>query len=581
MPSPLAKAANRIAAFMAGPTIEPRKGARPLVNPMRIDAQYRDDRVVRPNRQYRELAESDDIIVAIRRTLRFAIGELPWQIVPDIAGIKADLQSWQTIVELNLAMPGMGLHFAPRAISMDFFTRASGALKDILREESEAAEASGDDSIENNERLRAFFENCLAAHNVVAQQHAERVNDFLDAPEPGNPATSWRAFSDRIIDDLTLYDSAAFVKNPLMSGAALGELYTLPGDQIRLYRCPDLSTPRPPAIAYDHHVNDKTISVFNSLELGYVVCNPQADGYGRSPISVLMSLVMASLYGDNYTLEFFANNNAPAGVFDLGPNVDQPERDAVETRWNNLARQGMRRIMFVSNVEGVKGFIPMPTTTNKDSEIKELQLSWANRKCAVFGLGLGDIGFNQDLHRTTAETSHASAQSRGVNSFAKILAQAINLNVVRGMMWVREDPENAANLAGTAVPVFPFSDVTFEYNYDDPADDDAQTDPQTKLLTAGVLNINEVRKHRGQPPIIGGDVHTMLSGGTLIKVADLKKLAPPAAAPAAGGGPGASPTDPPALSAPNPKGPPALPAGAPALEKLAKRLHDLVTAKES
>ena len=72
MASALAKAARRLSEFMAGPIVEPRKSASPLINP-RLDQLTRgasrnvNTRVrALPARQYRELAEQDDIIVAIR-----------------------------------------------------------------------------------------------------------------------------------------------------------------------------------------------------------------------------------------------------------------------------------------------------------------------------------------------------------------------------------------------------------------------------------------------------------------------------------------------------------------------------------
>jgi len=614
MASLMQKAAQRLTAFVAGPTCEPRKGTAPISNPRRVDnltdGVLERERVLSVSpKLLRTIAEKDDVIVAIRRTLRFAIGELPWKLVPDLEAIKADIKQWQTIVELNLAMPGMDIPFAPQAMTMAFFTKASGALRDVIRDEHEqATDAGEDDSLENNSRLRTFFENVLSIHNVVAERHAGIAREVFEIPEPSNPNSSWRALSDRLVDDLTLFDAGAFVKNPRLDGRGLGETYTLPGEEVRLYRCKDRSTPIPPAIAYDQNANDQIIAIYNSLELGYLAANPQQDGYGKSPIEAVLDLMMMSLYGDAYTMDFFSNNNAPRGVFDLGPNIDQGERDAIETRWNNLVRAGIRRIMFVSNADGVKGFIPIPSDTNKDSEISELQKSWAQRKCAVFGLSPGDIGLNQDLHRSTAETSHDTAQSRGVNSFAKIIEGGINLNIVRGMMWVRENPDDPTDTRGSAVPIFPFRDVRFQYDYTDPTAEDEDADPQTKLLTAGILSINEVRKKRGEPPIPGGDIHTVTNGGSgLMKVADLKHLPPPQAAPDPNAAPPGDPNAPP--GAPPPPGgaaklppgappqgngpkPPAIPGGGPKppslppaaddkkLEKLAKSLHALVVSKE-
>jgi hypothetical protein len=470
------------------------------------------------------LADTDDIIFSLRRTVRSAIGELPWKAVPDLDGIKADLNRWRQCVEINMASPGLGLPFQPQTLTMSFFLRASGALQDLLKRVT--AESKGDTSqIHTNPDLRQFFDNCLKHHQAIAESHLYAVRMALEQPNP-SAESSFRAFLNLIVDDLMLFDAAAIVKNPTEDGQ-LGELYTLPGQNIRLYRSRDLSTPPPPHIAYDWFEEEKVRAVYNNLELVYLAANMRRNGYGKPPLEAILKLMVGALYGDNYLLEQFTNNNMPAGVFDLGEGIDDGERRAVEKSWDGKVAKGQRRIIFVANPAGVKGFIPIPQPSNKDQDINELFKLWAARKCAVFGMSLNDIGFTEDLHRTTAETQANLTQSRGVRSMADLIAGYINMEIVRGQLWLRDQPENPLCLDGVAYPVFPFRDVKFEFVQEEEEDKKEQADRDSALISNGVMCINEVREERGLRPIEGGDEHIISTGGTPMRVADLPILPTP------------------------------------------------------
>jgi hypothetical protein len=590
-----------ITGFMGGTysLAEPRQGSAPIKSPGSASRALQGDNERSrqrafglPPRYIRELALNDDIIVAIRRSIRMAIGDMEWKIVPDVARQKADLKAWQQFTELNLAMPGLNMQFHPQAIDPIFFTRASGALRELLQDEDASDEdEGGDGTLKNNTRLREFFDNCLLVHSARAERNAEKVRAFFDHPEPDDESVTFRDFSDQIIDSLTLWDCAPIVKNPDKAGMSLYETYLLPGDEIHLYRRADRKRPMPPNKAFEWRINDQVRAYYNALEMTYITANRQPDGYGKPPVESLFNQIMASLYGDAYMLEFFANNNAPRGVFDLGPNVSQEDRDAVEERWNGLVKAGQRRIIFVSNSENVKGYIPVPEATNRDSEVMAAFEMWAKRKCAVFGLNLGDIGFTENLHRSTAEDQSEKSQSRGINSLARVIAGGLNTGIIKSHFWVRDDPLDPNNLNGTAKPVFPFTDVKFEWVLGDDNDGKDEETGIAAMLSAGVLTINEVRKDQGKPPLPGGDVAT-ISGAGLIKVADLKELPapqPPQPPGAAGALPGGDPNAPPGT--PKPGGPPGAPPHAPGppkqnalpskageanLEKIAKSLAAIV-----
>lgn len=525
MPSLLARISKGVSHVMSGPTVnEPRKGvASPSVS--NVERGYLDgDRVVRPSllavSNLRALAERDDVIVSIRRVLRNSIGELKWKIVPDIVAIESDIKRWKSTVEINLAMRGeMKMHFEPQAMSREFFEGATGILQNLLVEEAQEEDAD----FATSHRLHAFFENILAAHNVIAESHVAPVQQLFEQP---NSSDTYRSFMDQIVDSLTLYDAAAIVKNPMLEEDRIGEIYLIPGEDVRIYRRADRQQPFAPDIAYDWSTNDKILAFYNALELCYITANPQSNGYGRPPLEALVSAMLASLSSDEYLLDFFMNNNVPAGIFDLGPNVDQGERDAVEKQWNNDIRKGLRRIKFVSNMEGVKGFMPMPSPTMRDNEQIALFDMWVKRKTGVFGLSPNDIGHTQDMHLANSEQQATLTQARGIDSLARIIENHLNTSIVKGTMWRRTDPLNVKDMTGRPLPVFPFKDVRFEFVTGERDEDNDTSTRDKTYFDMGVLSINEIRKHRGMPAIPGGDEH-VVTQQIIMRVEDFPQIPVP------------------------------------------------------
>jgi hypothetical protein len=477
------------------------------------------------------LADRDDIIFAIRNTLKRAIGEMPWKIVPDVEKIKADLKRWHTVAELSMNYPQLMAEFKPQVLLPSFYLRATGALKDIISSEQAAGKG-----LSQNARLREFFDACLAYHEVVAESHILPVQEMFESPNP-SAESSFRAFLNRIVDNLTLYDAAPIVKNPLVDGSGLGEMYLLPGQDVRRYRRPDLATPQPPEPAYDWYDQGIVRGYYNNDELVYIVQNEQSSGYGKPPIEVILEKMVGALYGDAYMVDFFRNNNTPQFVFDLGPDVSQDERDAIEVAWNEKVAKGLRRGLFIGSKEGVKGFIPLQQGTMRDNEVLEMLKYWANVKCAVYGLSLNDIGFTEDLHRTTSETQHELTQSRGIHSMAVNIQEFFNGEIVHGKMWIRNNALDPNDLTGYGKDIFDFHDVKFEFVEDDKEAKLEDAQRAETLIDGGVLSRNEVRRELGLPPVPGGDVIT-ISTKPGIKVEDLPTLTPQEDAPPGGEGGG-------------------------------------------
>jgi hypothetical protein len=534
---------QNVLAKMTGPSLakdlEPRKGAttRGMLPLQRLQQSGLADKPVARDGTtnfvaLKALANRDDIIWSIRSTIRRAIGEMKWKVAPDLDAIKADLKRWETTVLVNLALPGFGLNFKPQTMSMQIFEKASGSLREVLREALKQGEEPA-----TSPTIRNFFSNVQSAHEAIALSHVESVERIFRTPN--NTQKTFRELMDLIIDDITLYDAGVIIKNATLSGD-LGELYHLPGWQIRPYRAKDRTIPQPPHVAYDWIVDSITKAYFNNAEVCYVAANPQESGYGLSPCETIIDQMLGAVYGDAYLIDGFINNNLPYFVFDCGPTVQEGERRSIEKAWDQRVSQGGHRGIFVANAEGIKGFMPVPSPTDKDSSTIEKLKFWANRKCAAYGLSLNDIGFTEDLHRTTSETSADLSQTRGIDSFAVVLEEKLNVEIVQGMMWVRDDPENTNALAGSSKRCFEFSDVRLGFERGNKEDRMDKAEQAMGLVTAGIWSINEERKEMDLPPIPGGDVHVAFGATGGVKIEDLPNLPAPADPAAQQGAPGAA-----------------------------------------
>ena len=64
---------------------------------------------------------------------------------------------------------------------------------------------------------------------------------------------------------------------------------------------------------------------FGKREIVYMMQNPRADSvYGRAPLEVLNNVILNLVYGADFNLDFYLNNNMPDGAIQLaGADADQ------------------------------------------------------------------------------------------------------------------------------------------------------------------------------------------------------------------------------------------------------------------
>jgi len=288
-----------------------------------------------------------------------------------------------------------------------------------------------------------------------------------------------------------IFDAGCIVKNYNRRGD-LAEMYHIPGKDVRIYRNEDRTIPQSPDPAYVWEDGGIIRAEFTKDELVYIMQNPQANGYGMSPLEVAAYVITASIYADEYNIDYFKNSNVPPGVFDLGKDVTEDQRQLFQQLWENevRGRGGQHRMLFTSGSENPK-FIPIRTQSNRDMQMMEY-LKWTLAvKTACYGLSGQDIGFVVDYHRSTGQTQRDISQARGIRTILHLLEQYYNTEIVR--------------------KEFPFDDVRFKWADLDLTDEEKESNVDKGDMEHGALSINERRKKLGLKPVEGGDTYTISS----------------------------------------------------------------------
>ena len=447
------------------------------------------------------MANTDPVIWSILKTRRDQVTQTKWDIVPDLDQAFAELDRWESIITSNMNPFQITQEFIPDTLNKKVIGMVEERLKSLGLDK-----VNIDDPEELKDAQKATVVLFEATRNSMTQDaaiHANIVRKFLQ--RPNSTQTSFEAFIKLVCDDILKFDAGVIIKNKNRKGE-LAEIYTLPGQEIKVLLNEDGSSPASPDPAYKYMPSGTTSDGidFTNDELIYISDNPGQNGYGTSPLEIAIWIITASLYAENYNLDFLKHSNVPPGILSLGENVDETTRQLFQKQWEQEIKGagGLHTLKFLAGASDPK-LIPLRNLSNRDMQLMEY-LKWTvSIKCMAYGISPQDIGFVQDFHRTTSETQKELSKSRGLKNLLALLEGYLNGEIVKSE-WDFDDVK------------FSWLDVDLE---------DATTRGAIDLndLRAGVITINERRKNRGDKPIIGGDQNYIYAGATVIDVVEVYK----------------------------------------------------------
>ena len=446
----------------------------------------------------KRLSQTDAITWAIIRTRRDQVSSAKWDIVPKLDNFNQELDMWQEILFDNLNpwgyRDGIKLKHIPEHI---YF----GNIADI-----KAVFATPTDKYDKKSRIKWIMHKIKRQKKDEAHKHCAQVKKVFS--RPCNETPTFDDLQELLIDDLLVFDAGIIVLNNDKVGR-LAEMYTIPGEEVYMYRNEDRTIPEPPEYAYLWEQAGTKVAEFTREELVYLMANPGQNFYGRSPTETAAFIITTSLHADAYNNDYLKFSDVPPGILNLGKDVSDEQRRAFKAAWEaeKAGKGGIFRVMFASGSDNME-FIPLRPYSNKDMQMLEY-LKWTlSIKCACFQISPQDIGFTMDLHRTTSEVQYQISKDRGIRTMLERLEKSFNNEIIK-----RKFPT--------------FSDAAFKYIEMDTVDEATRGQAAQAQFEAGMITLNAAREAIDEKPVPGGDVllTNKIPGQGFIPISMLEKEA--------------------------------------------------------
>lgn len=175
---------------------------------------------------------------------------------------------------------------------------------------------------------------------------------------------------------------------------------------------------------------------FGRREIIYMKANPQSNNiYGISPIQILADIITTLVYGANYNLDYYMNNNMPEGMIQL-TNADKGAINAFRERFDKQIRIKdpttgfMRRTAFkfpITNQEAK--FIPFQL----DPKVMDIlgQQGWFTKILwACFGVTAEQMGFTENSNKAVAQNQTAVYIRKGAKPILNIIKYHIDKEII-------------------------------------------------------------------------------------------------------------------------------------------------------
>jgi len=230
---------------------------------------------------------------------------------------------------------------------------------------------------------------------------------------------------------------------------------------------------------------------FGKREIVYIMQNPRGDSiYGRSPIEILTEIILNLIYGADFNLDFYTNNNMPEGVIQLlGAQQSQITnfRQNFEQQFKYTDDLGRRRKKFFTypiTTTEVK-FTPFQLNP-KEMEVITQQQWFTKLLWMCFGVTAEEMGFTENSNKAVSQEQTKLAKRKAIKPLLDVLAYHFNTQIM---------PEFFAN--GKEIP--DSGDVPIEFVYDeyDLDEDNKKHDLFAKQINMGIKTPEMVAKELG------------------------------------------------------------------------------------
>lgn len=308
------------------------------------------------------------------------------------------------------------------------------------------------------------------------EERIKEVEEFFLRPDKEH---FWDEWIRMILEDLLVIDAPCVWKRKTRGGD-LHSLEPLDGATIKVVidnwgRVPD------EGVAYQQVLKGFPAVDYTKEQLIYKPRNLRTNKvYGYSPVEQILMTIAVAMKRQVYQLNFFTEGNIPDALIGV-PETWTPDQIAQFQDWFDGVLQGnlaeRRRARFVPNAVG-KTYIP-----TKETELFGKAEEWLAR-VVCFAFSINPQPFIPSMNRATAESASETAELEGLGPL---------------LLWIK------GLVDAVIMDEFGFKDVMFAWDMDVEVDPSKRAEMLDKLVSGGLMSINEARVQLGMDPREEGD----------------------------------------------------------------------------
>jgi SPP1 gp7 family putative phage head morphogenesis protein len=140
------------------------------------------------------------------------------------------------------------------------------------------------------------------------------------------------------------------------------------------------------------------------------------------------------IYGSEYNLDFYLNNNLPNGLLTLkGASAEQAQmyRSQMQNQFMDDDSFGnFKKKHFKVPITGYEAVFTQMQMSSKEMEVIEQQKWFTKLVWSVFGVNAEEMGFTEDSNKAISETQGKIAKRKAIKPFIKMFEYIINLQLM-------------------------------------------------------------------------------------------------------------------------------------------------------
>lgn len=241
-------------------------------------------------------------------------------------------------------------------------------------------------------------------------------------------------------------------------------------------------------------INGRIVRAFTQEELVIGMANPTTDvfanGYSISELELLINMVSAHIFTENYNRSYFTQGFSAKGILHIKAPLNRRKLETIRAQWAHMVKGNRNSFQtpIMSGMDDIK-WIPL-TQSHSDMEFNNWMNYLIKIICGIYQIDPMEIGFGMkdeggsggNMNGDNSEQKMKASHTKGLEPMLRFLQKFINKHIVD-----RLDPDYELEFVGLT-----------EESINETI---ARQEKEVKFKKS----VNEIRAEDDLPPIAGAD----------------------------------------------------------------------------